>query len=132
MPTPVSSANTTSADRVLLSARAAMAGDVIPDPTMEELVRRLIAEVDSQARAAVDDSSSTTGQAASATLAVGAQELTFAWSEPFKNTNFTVSLEPLADPGAPQRIWIKSKTTTRVIFGIVGHTNEVTYSFVAK
>ena len=132
MPTPVSSANTTSADRVLLSARAFMAGDVIPDSTMEELVRRLIAEVDSQARAAVDDSSSATGQAASATLAVGAQELTFAWSEPFRDTTFVVSLHPLADPGAAQRIWIKSKTTTRVIFGIVGHTNEVTYSFVAK
>lgn len=128
---PISSANTTSGDRVLLSARAMIAGDTIPDETMDELTRRLIAEVDVQARA-VSDEDGVVAQAASATLAVGAQELTFAWSEPFPNTTYTVSFHPLADPGAAQRIWIKSKTTTRVVFGVVGHINEVTYSFVAK
>ena len=128
---PISSANTTSGDRVLLSARAMIAGDSIPDETMDELTRRLIAEVDVQARA-VSDEDGVVAQAASATLAVGAQELTFAWSEPFPNTTYTVSIHPLADPGAAQRIWVKSKTTTRVVFGIVGHVNEVTYSFVAK
>ena len=128
---PISSANTTSGDRVLLSARAMIAGDSIPDETMDELTRRLIAEVDVQARA-VSDEDGVVAQAASATLAVGAQELTFAWSEPFPNTTYTVSIHPLADPGAAQRIWVKSKTTTRVVFGVVGHINEVTYSFVAK
>ena len=128
---PISSANTTSGDRVLLSARAMIAGDTIPDETMDELTRRLIAEVDVQARA-VSDEDGVVAQAASATLAVGAQELTFAWSEPFPNTTYTVSIHPLADPGAAQRIWVKSKTTTRVVFGVVGHINEVTYSFVAK
>lgn len=128
---PISSANTTSGDRVLLSARAMIAGDTIPDETMDELTRRLIAEVDVQARA-VSDEDGVVAQAGSATLAVGAQELTFAWSEPFPNTTYTVSIHPLADPGAAQRIWVKSKTTTRVVFGIIGHINEVTYSFVAK
>ena len=128
---PISSANTTSGDRVLLSARAMIAGDSIPDETMDELTRRLIAEVDVQARA-VSDEDGVVAQAASATLAVGAQELTFAWSEPFPNTTYNVSFHPLADPGAAQRIWVKSKTTTRVVFGVVGHINEVTYSFVAK
>ena len=52
---PISSANTTSGDRVLLSARAMIAGDSIPDATMDELTRRLIAEVDVQARAVSDE-----------------------------------------------------------------------------
>ncbi len=128
---PISSANTTSGDRVLLSARGAIAGDRIPDETMDELTRRLIAEVDVQARATTEADESN-AVAATATLAVGAQELTFAWSEPFPNTSYSVSFHPLADPGAAQRVWIKSKTTTRIVFGVVGHTNEVTYSFVAK
>lgn len=128
----ISSANTTSGDRVLLSARAAIAGDRIPDETMDELTRRLVAEVDVQARSTSDSTGESSARTASATLAVGAQELTFAWSEPFPNTDYTPTLTPLADPGAPQRIWLKSKTTTRAIFGVVGHTNEVTYSFVAK
>ncbi len=128
---PISSANTTSGDQVLLSARGAIAGDRIPDETMDELTRRLVAEVDNQARA-TNDTGETSVVAASATLAVGAQELTFGWTEPFPNTSYLVSFHPLADPGAAQRIWIKSKTTTRIIFGVVGHINEVTYSFVAK
>ena len=128
----ISSANTTSADQVLISGRAAIAGDKIADSTMEELVRRLVGEVDNSARAASGANATGVTQTASQSLAVGAEELTFAWSEPFPDTGFTVSLHPLADPGAAQRIWIKSKTTTRIIFGLVGHTNAVSYSFVAK
>ena len=45
MPTPVSSANTTSADQVLLSPRGRTEGDCIPDEVMDEVARRLIAEV---------------------------------------------------------------------------------------
>jgi hypothetical protein len=132
MSTPTSSANTTSADTVLLSYRGQIAGDCIPDTTMEEVTRRLIGEVDSTARAAQDSTTSRgTPQAASASLAVGAEELTFSWAEPFGNANYAVSLHPLGDPGAPQRIWIKSKSTTKIVFGVAGHTNAVTYSFVA-
>ena len=131
MSTPVSSANTTSADQVLLSHRNKVAGDRISDETMEELARRLIAEVDNSARR---DGGSSSGKSVSQTsaLAVGAQEITFTWSEPFTDTSYSVSLYPVADPGAALRIWVKSKSTTRIVFGVVGHTNAVSYNFTAN
>lgn len=104
----------------------------MPDSVMEEIVRRLLAEVDSSARAAQLVAANPQTVAATASLAVGAQEVTFAWPTPFADANYTVSLHSLVDPGAALRVWIKSKTTTRVVFGVVGHTNALTLSFVAK
>jgi hypothetical protein len=132
MPTLVSSANTTSADQVLLSHRNKVAGDRISDETMEELARRLVAEVDNSARRSDDSSSSGKSVSQTSALAVGAQELTFTWSEPFTDTSYVVSLYPTADPGAAIRVWVKSKSTTRIVFGIVGHTNAVSYTFTAN
>lgn len=112
--------------------RPAVQGDAVPDSVMEEVTRRLLAEVDSSARASQDVASNPQIVASTASLAVGAQEVTFSWPSPFTDANYTVSLFPLADPGAPLRVWIKSKTTTRTVFGVVGHTNAITLSFVAK
>ena len=131
MPTPVSSANTTSADQVLLSPRPRVEGDCIPDEVMDEVTRRIIAEVDSTARAAGDDSTTGSPQAVSGSVAVGAEEVSFGWTEPFRNVSYGMSLFPLNDPGAPLRVWLKSKTTTKAVFGVVGHTSAVNFSFVA-
>jgi hypothetical protein len=99
---------------------------------MEEVTRRIIGEVDSPARDSVESAAAQDVVASTASLAVGAQELSFSWSEPFADANYSVSLFPLADPGAALRIWIKSKSTTKIVFGVAGHTNAVSYSFVAK
>lgn len=128
MPTPVSSANTTSADQVLLSHRPQVAGDCIPDEVMEEVTRRLIGEVDSTARAAGDEATTGVAQSISGSVAVGAEEVSFGWTTPFPSVNFNMSLFPLGDPGAPLRVWLKSKTKTKAVFGVAGHTNAVNFS----
>lgn len=129
---PTSSANTTSADAVILSFRKAVAGDKISDETLDELVRRFVAEVDSSARASQTDESEAKVVSDSGTLAVGAQEITFSWSEAFKDTSYVVSLHPTGDPGGALRIWVKTKSTTRIVFGVAGHTVATNFSFVAN
>jgi hypothetical protein len=128
----MSLANTTSGSQVLISFRSPVAGDCIADSIIEELGRRIIGEIDEEARgddpATINDGSK---YSAGASLAVGASELSFRWTNPFPNTAYGCDLYAVTDPGAPFRQWVKSKTTTSITFGIIGHTNATNFSFIA-
>ncbi len=128
----MSLANTTSGSQVLISFRAPVAGDCIADSIIEELGRRVIGEVDEAARAAVPETGNAgTKYSTGGSLAIGASELSFSWTDPFPNTSYGIQLYAVTDPGAPYRCWVKSKTTTGITFGIVGHTAAVNFAFIA-
>lgn len=131
--TTAGTANTSSADQVRITFRPKTANDCIEDSTIQELQRRIIGEIDVQARnEATSGSGGGTVQAGSGQIAVGAQTVSFSWADPFPNTNYSLDVQLTNDPGAPVRMWISGKTVNSVVVHVVGHTNAVTVAFVAS